>query len=877
MKLSFNRFKRIGLVILTGISPALFAQDYKAYPMWNASLPVEARVNDLVGRLTLEEKVLQMLNAAPAIDRLGIPAHEWWNEILHGVARTSYKVTVFPQAIGMAATWDTAAIKLMATYAATEGRAINNIAIKNGRTGDRYAGLTYWSPNINIFRDPRWGRGQETYGEDPFLTASLGKAFVHGIQGDDPKYLLAAACAKHYAVHSGPEPTRHSDNVNPSLHDLWDTYLPAFRELVVNAKVAGVMCAYNALNKQPCCASDLLMNDILRKQWNFDGYVTSDCWAIDDFVKNHKTHASNALAAADAVFHGTDVECGTSVYKSLLQAVKDGVIPESQLDVSLKRLFLVRYRLGLFDPPAMVSYAAINKEVLEAPQHKVHALNMARESIVLLKNAQHTLPLNRHLTTIAVIGPNANSQSAILGNYNGFPSHTVSVLEGIRRKLGDGGKVIYDMGTAITSDILFIPDTVVYAHSGQHAGWQVQYYNNTELKDAPVYTGWANAPDGSWPEGKSPAPGVASSRFSAKFTCSYEATSDTTLMWQLEGDDGYRLLINDSLYVNNWQYGSGPQLFKLKVRKNGKYNFRLEYRQDIGVATIRMLQGSFRKADLDAVAGKAKAADAIVFVGGISPDLEGEMMQVNAVGFNGGDRTTILLPKVQTELLKKLQATGKPVVLVLLTGSAIALPWENEHLPAILNAWYGGQSAGAAVADVLFGDYNPSGRLPVTFYAADTDLPPLNDYNMYNRTYRYFNGVPLYPFGFGLSYTTFSYDSLRMPVKVKKGKAVSVYAKVTNTGNVDGEEVVQLYVQHPGLERFAPHQELKGFQRVALKKGASAVIRFVLPADQLQVIYPDGASKQPDGKVNIIVGGLSPGTKAVSTSGMGAGSFLVTQ
>ncbi|HSC40442.1 MAG TPA: glycoside hydrolase family 3 N-terminal domain-containing protein, partial [Chitinophagaceae bacterium] len=403
-----------------GIGLCFTGKAQTTYPYQNTSLSFEARVNDLVSRMTLEEKVSQMLNAAPAIRRLDIPAYDWWNEVLHGVARTPYRVTVYPQAIGMAATFDSSSIKLMAGYSADEGRAIYNRSNQDGRAGQRYVGLTYWTPNINIFRDPRWGRGQETYGEDPFLTAMMGTAFVHGLQGDDPHYLKAAACAKHYAVHSGPEPSRHVDNFSPDDYDLWNTYLPAFRQLVTKANVAGVMCAYNAFKSQPCCGSDQLMIDILRNKWNFNGYVTSDCWAIDDFFKNHKTHKDAEEASADAVFHGTDVECGTDAYKSLVQAVKDGRMKEQQIDISVKRLFMIRFRLGMFDPPSMVKYAQTPASVLESAEHKAHALKMARQSIVLLRNENNVLPLKKTLQKIAVIGPNADNAISVLGNYNGI-------------------------------------------------------------------------------------------------------------------------------------------------------------------------------------------------------------------------------------------------------------------------------------------------------------------------------------------------------------------------------------------------------------------------------------------------------------------------
>ncbi len=682
------------------------------------SLPIDKRVNDLVSRLTLEEKVGQMLNSAPAIDRLGIPAYNWWNECLHGVARTPFKVTVYPQAIAMAATFDKNSLHQMADYTAEEGRAINNESIKNGNR-KIYLGLTYWTPNINIFRDPRWGRGQETYGEDPYLTGTLGKAFVTGLQGNDPKYLKAAACAKHYAVHSGPESSRHEFDAEISDYDLWDTYLPAFHNLVVNAKVAGVMCAYNAFKGQPCCGNDLLMNNILRNEWNFTGYVTSDCGAIDDFYMRHKTSKDAESAAADAVLHGTDVECGNVTYKTLVNAVKDGKLTEQQLDISIKRLFTIRFRLGMFDPPEMVKYAQIGMDVLESPQHKAQALKMARQAIVLLKNEGNTLPLSKNLKKIAVIGPNADNALSILGNYNGRPSQLVTALQGIKAKLGPGTEVVYEKGTDFIAD----PNT---------------------------------------------------------------------------------------------------------------------------------------KPDFTALADSVKDADAIIFVGGISPQLEGEEMKVNKAGFSGGDRTSIALPEVQTQLLTALQATGKPVVFVMMTGSALAIPQEAAHIPAILNAWYGGQDAGTAIADVIFGDYNPGGRLPVTFYKSDSDLPSFTDYSMNNRTYRYFKGKPLYGFGYGLSYSNFKYDELTVPLNIPIGKKVILGVKVTNTGKMDGEEVSELYVSHLGLKIKTPIRALKGFERTFIKAGESKVIRFELSPEDLSLINADGHAKELGGKVMISVGGSQP-------------------
>ena len=718
--------KLISVVFLL-FSAICFAQTETKYPFQNTSLPFEQRVNDLVSRLTLEEKVAQMLNSAPGISRLGIPAYNWWSEVLHGVARTPYKVTVYPQAIAMAATFDTNSIKQMADYSAMEGRAIFNKATLEGKAGQRYVGLTYWTPNINIFRDPRWGRGQETYGEDPFLTAMLGKAFVHGLQGDDPKYLKAAACAKHYAVHSGPEPSRHEFDVSPTDYDLWNTYLPAFKELVVNAKVAGVMCAYNAFKTQPCCGSDQLMIDILRNQWKFTGYVTSDCGAIDDFFQKHKTHKNATDASVDAVFHGTDVECGNAAYKSLVQAVKDGKIPEKQIDVSVKRLFMIRFRLGMFDPSSMVKYAQTPSSVLDNPEHKAQSLKMAQQSIVLLKNENYTLPLSKKIKKLAVIGPNADNLISVLGNYNGTPSEIVTALQGIKNKLPNT-EVVYEKAINFTND------------------------------------------------------------------------------------------------------------------------------------TVR--SGNFERTDLNALANSVKDADAIIFVGGISPQLEGEEMKVNLPGFNGGDRTSILLPGIQTELMKALKSTGKPVVFVMMTGSAIAIPWEAENIPAIVNCWYGGQSAGTALADVLFGDYNPAGRLPVTFYKSDKDLPDFNDYSMTNRTYRYFKGEAQYGFGYGLSYTNFTYDQLR--ILIPNSGNIKANTKVTNSGKMDGEEVVELYVSSQNQNEQTPIRSLKGFKRIFLKAGESKIVSFTLTNADISTMDDKGKPKLLPGKILISVGGSQPDKKSIA-------------
>lgn len=845
------------------------AQEYRSYPMWNPDLPLEQRVNDVLSRLTLEEKVAQMLNATPAIPRLGIPAYDWWNEVLHGVARTPFKVTSYPQAIGMAATWDSSSLKTMADYSATEGRAIYNEALRLGRTNERYLGLTYWTPNINIFRDPRWGRGQETYGEDPFLTAMLGAAFVRGLQGDDPNYLKAAACAKHFAVHSGPEPSRHSDNFNPSIYDLWDTYLPAFRELITKANVAGVMCAYNAVDTQPCCANDQLMNDILRKQWNFTGYVTSDCWAIDDFFKYHKTHTNPTVSAVDAVMHGTDIECGQTVYKTLLDAVKTGLISEAQLDVSLRRLFTIRYRLGMFDPPSRVKFAQTSMEVLESEPHRQHALKMARQSIVLLKNVSNTLPLKKNLRRIAVLGPNADNPIAVLGNYNGTPSRVVTLLDGLREKLGPSVEIIYEKAINFTNDTLLIyKDYSSFYKMDGISGVKAEYFNNENLEGRPAFTRMEKDIDHLWAEGELPAAGMQPSHFSARYSTVFTAPRDEWLTFEVSADDGYRMYVDDSLYIDAWLRNRwGPRQLKLAVQKGQQYRLRLEYHQSVGSASVRLKPGEYVKTNFADLAQRLGHVDAILFAGGISPQLEGEEMPVNAPGFNGGDRTSIQLPTVQTNLLKALHQTGKPVIFVMMTGSAIAIPWEAEQLPAIVNSWYGGQSAGTAIADVLFGDYNPAGRLPVTFYKSDTDLPDFMSYDMRNRTYRYFKGQALYPFGFGLSYTRFHYSEIKVPPVSKANEPLPVSVWVQNTGERDGDEVVQLYISYPDFKGRAPQRALKGFQRIHLKAGERRQIQFTLMPDDLALVDEvSGRSFVPQEKLRISLGGGQPDQAIVGSS-----------
>lgn len=698
----------------------MFSQE-QLYPFQNEKLTFEQRAKDLVSRLSLEEKVAQMMEVAPAIPRLGIPAYNWWNETLHGVARSKDTVTVFPQAIGMAATFSKDALKKMGEICAVEARAIYNQALRDNKAGERYKGLTFWTPNINIFRDPRWGRGQETYGEDPYLTGKLGVAIVQGLQGNDEKYMKTSATAKHYAVHSGPEYNRHTFDADVSNKDLWETYLPAFRDLVVKGKVSSVMCAYNRFRGKPACANEYLMVDVLRYQWGFRGYVTSDCGGVNDFWKYHKTHPDKISAAASAVNNGTDLECGELwedlwTYRSLDEAVKKGILDEPKLDESITRLFLLRMRLGMFDKN--VPYDKIPYSILNAPEHKTHALQMARESMVLLKN-NGILPLSKtNIKTIAVVGPNANNEIVLLGNYHGIPQELITVVKGIKEKVGSSAQVIYETGVDYT----------------------------------------------------------------------------------------------------------------------------------------KLLPGK----TIADVVRNVSAADVVVVAGGINSLLEGEEGDAgneDVEGFYKGDRISISLPRVQTELMKALKAAGKQVVFVNMSGSAMAFNWEAENVDAIIQAWYGGQSAGTAIADIIFGDYNPSGRLPVTFYKSEKDLPAFDDYNMANRTYRYFKGEVLYPFGYGLSYSTFKYSNIKTK---KTGNITEVTAAIKNTGKYDGDEVAQLYVSTSKSVVNQPIRSLKGFERVTLKAGETKEVKFILEAEDLMYVNDKGELKPIEGKVKISVGGGQP-------------------
>lgn len=691
------------------------------------SQPVAARARDLVSRMTLEEKVAQMGYGAPAIERLGIPAYNWWNECLHGVARAGI-ATVFPQAIGLAATWNLDLIQRIAAAIGDEGRAKHHEFVRQGKR-EIYQGLTFWTPNINIFRDPRWGRGQETYGEDPYLTSALGVTFVRALQADDGQYLKAAACAKHYAVHSGPEADRHRFNAIASERDMRDTYLPAFEALVREGKVEAVMGAYNRTNGEACCASPTLLDKILRREWGFQGHVVSDCWAIRDIYKDHGLAKTPQEAAALAVNAGCDLNCGDT-FPYLVKAVEEGLTDEATITRAAERLFVTRIRLGMFDPPERVAYAQIPYSVNDSEAHRALALEAARQSIVLLKNADNLLPLDKTLKSIAVIGPNADWPEVLLGNYNGTPSSVVTPLEAIRAAVS--------------------PETIV-------------------------------------------------------------------------------------------TYAPGCSIARMDRRGISK-----------------------------AVRAASEAEVAIVIIG-LSQEMEGEEGQQE--GLSGGaksrgDRTEIDLPGVQEELLQAIYNTGTPVVVVLVNGSAIAVNWAQDHVPAILEAWYPGQAGGTAIADVLFGDYNPAGRLPVTFYKSVAQLPPFTDYNMAGRTYRYMTEEPLYPFGHGLSYTRFLYDSLR--IEFHPGRdSLRIHAEITNIGGVAGDEVVQLYVRDVEASEPRPNLELKGFARVRLDAGQTRTVAFDLHVSQLS-FYKDGAYIVEPGLFEVMVGPSSADHRL-------HGSFTVTE
>jgi len=843
----------------------------------NSGLPIEQRVNDLVSQMTLEEKVSQMQNAAAAIPRLGIPEYEWWNEALHGVARAGI-ATVFPQAIGLAATFDENMVWRVADVTSTEARAKHNEAERLGDRG-RYKGLTFWSPNINIFRDPRWGRGQETWGEDPFLTGQLASAFVKGLQGDDPKYLKVVSTVKHFAVHSGPEPERHGFNAVANMRDLRETYLPAFRTTILEGGAVGLMCAYNRTNGEPACANSQL-GDILFGEWKFKGHVVSDCGAIDDIYKGHKFVKTEAEASAIAVKHGTDLTCGRE-YRSLVQAVKDGLISEVDIDRAVKHLMTIRFRLGMFDPPEMVKYAQIPFSENDTSAHHEVSLQAARESLVLLQNHNSALPLSKDLKTIAVIGPNADDKDVLLGNYNGQPSISVTPLDGIKSKIPPSTRVLYSPGIYPTG-VLFEPVAPEYLSGGNTKGLKGEYFNNREFKGEPALLRNDEQVDFNWGS-VSPAQAVNEDNFSVRWTGKIKApeTGRYTFGWRSNGP--VRIYLDNKLVIEETQNRRTRNVLKeLDFEAGRAYDIRIEYNENANhYAMARLIwapPGFQTRLRADAIE-KAKQADAVVMIMGISPTIEGEEMDVQLDGFRGGDRTDIALPKPQQDLIREIHALGKPVVLVLMGGSALAVNWENENVSAILESWYPGQFGGKAIADVLFGDYNPGGRLPVTFYKSVSDLPPFDDYRMEGRTYRYFKGQPLYPFGYGLSYTKFAYSNLKLKKKIDAGEPLQVGADVQNTGDRAGNEVVQLYITDSTGSVPTPIRSLAGIARINLKPGEKRTVSFTLTPRQMSVILDNGNRVIEPGDFTISVGGKQPGftgSADAGTTGVVTDTFTVT-
>ena len=797
-------------------SAALFAQQL---PYQNTSLSAEQRADDLLQRLTVEEKAKLMMNASPAIERLGIPQFEWWSEALHGVGRNGF-ATVFPITMSMASSWNEALVQQVFDAVSDEARVKAQQAKRSG-TIKRYQSLSFWTPNINIYRDPRWGRGQETYGEDPFLTAQMGTAVVRGLQGpNDAKYRKLLACAKHYAVHSGPEWNRHTFNVEDlPERDLWETYMPAFKALVQDAKVEEVMCAYQRIDGEPCCAQTRYEQQILRDEWGFKGLITSDCGAINDFLPDyHNVVELREQAAAIGVRAGTDVECG-SLYRFLPKAVSEGWISEKEIDTSLRRLLMARFRLGDFDPDEMVPWTKIPESVVASKEHKQLALQIAREGIVLLKN-DGILPLKQK--DIVVMGPNANDSVMQWGNYTGYPTQTITALQGLRRLLGRNVKYIPGCGLTRSE-----------VSESRFGTMTATYWNNENMEGSPAATSTYKESIMLSNGGATVfAPGVGLEHFSARYEGTFTATDDEQLQLFVGADDRVRVMLDGDTVINNWR--SRDRIYEathnFKAQAGKQYNIVIDYVQETGMAIMQFdIRRNYTptREQLLAQVGNAKT---VVFVGGISPRVEGEQMRVSDPGFKGGDRTSIELPQVQRDMLRLLHDAGKRVIFVNCSGGAMALTPETETCDAILQWWYGGEQGGQALAEVLTGRVNPSGKLPVTFYKDDSQLPDFLDYRMRNRTYRYFQGEPLFPFGHGLSYTTFALSDLAS--SVHDGSAI-VTCHVKNTGRREGTETVQVYLRRPA-DTDGPLKTLRAYQRVTLKPGQSNTVSIDLPRERFE-------------------------------------------
>jgi len=855
--------KRKSIVIaLHFLALTAFAQEN--FPYKNPNLPTEQRVNDLVSRMSLDEKINQLMDSAPAIDRLGVPQYNWWNESLHGVARAGY-ATVFPQSISIASSWDRQLVLDVANVISDEARAKHHEYLRRGQHGI-YQGLTFWSPNINIFRDPRWGRGHETYGEDPFLTGQLGLNYVKGLQGTNDKYLKVVATAKHYAVHSGPEPSRHYFDANTSDVDLYETYLPAFRTLVKEGHVYSVMGAYNRFRGESASASPFLFN-ILRNDWGFNGYIVSDCGAVTDIWEYHKITKDAASASALAVKNGLDLECGSS-FKSLKEAVESKLITESDIDIAVKRLLTARFKLGMFDPDEIVPFAQIPYSDNNNAAHDYLARIASQKSIVLLKNQNNTLPLSKDIKTVAVIGPNADDVQSLWGNYNGFPSNPITVLKGIQNKLEPSAKVLYAQGTDLAKGVpaMKIIPSIYFQNENGTQGLIGEYYDNREWNGKPLFTRVDDNVDFHW-DIDTPDPRLKMGNYSVKWTGYLTVPKSGTynisewskpfMTVQIEGGKA-------SGGKNDHHPRFRPQKIDLVAGK--KYKIEIKYQNYYGDAIAQLLWAEPQEDLVQEAVQTANQADAVILVLGLNERLEGEEMKVEADGFNGGDRTSLNLPANQEELMKAVKATGKPVILVLINGSALSINWANDNIPAILTAGYPGQQGGNAIADVLFGDYNPAGRLPVTYYKSVDQLPKFENYDMEGRTYRYFHKTPLYPFGFGLSYTNFKYSNLQLPKTLNSETDFKVSVDITNTGDRDGDEVAELYIKDEKASTPRPICQLEGFERIHLKKGETKTVTFTIMPRQLSMINKKNERVVEPGWFTIFVGGKQPdGSKDIQS------------
>jgi beta-glucosidase len=876
MNLSANRILSVLITCIALIASAAKAQDAANLPYMNPKLAPEQRAADLVERMTLEEKASQLVNQARAIPRLGVPAYDWWSEALHGVAVDG--TTEYPEPIGLAATFDAPGIHKMATEIGIEARVVHAQSAHDGNSSI-FHGLDFWSPNVNIFRDPRWGRGQETYGEDPFLSGRMAVAFVTGLQGDNPKYFRVISTPKHYDVHSGPEPTRHFTDVDVSKHDMEDTYLPAFRAAIVEGHAGSVMCAYNSINGEPACANQFLLQHILRGAWQFQGYVVSDCGAVRDIFSGHRYRPTQPQASAISLERGMDNECTDFFakvkddhdYRPYIEAVQQGYLSVSAIDTALIRLFTARMKLGMFDPAETTPYSKIDEKELNSPEHRALARKLANEAMVLLKN-DGTLPLKSGITKIAVVGPLADQTRVLLGNYTGIPTHTVSVLEGLKAEYPEA-KITFVPGTQfLRNDGNPVPDNVLTTADGKPGlTAEYSYWEGMELGPGarPVPIAKRVEPNINLSESNLPAEAAGKKSIGAEWTGFLTPPDSGDYLIGIRAAGFARVAVEGKTVAQVFgTHGVEGKVGRVHLDKEQKVALTINYgNMGGGQPRVQLIWAKVNNAPSPEAVTAARNADVVVAVIGITSQLEGEEMPVSEPGFLGGDRTSIDLPEPEEALIEAVAATGKPLVVVLMNGSALAVNWANEHANAILDAWYSGEEGGAAISETLSGKNNPAGRLPVTFYKDISQLPHFEDYSMEGRTYRYFKGKPLYPFGYGLSYTTFRYSDLTLPQEaVNAGDPVGADVTVTNTGKTAGDEVVQLYLKFPPVEG-APRVALRGFQRIHLEAGASQKVHFELKSRDLGMVTEDGRPIIAGGEYTITLGGGQPDTGAPGATG----------